>query len=174
MSKNWPRPMSKLYQSPRDLLEKAKRNRDRLAAHISERDIPNTCDALFDFAVTAHAIKDWIVKSHPTLKADADNYLSNVSELRACQDIANGSKHDALDPDREPLKHRPMEVEDLGISAQGSTTVCGLDSLISHIEAPEAKDANVKVVYMFERVRADDFATKVITAWERFFAEKKL
>ena len=74
----------------RDLFQKLKRDADRLKKEGS-----SNADAMFDFVVTAHHLKEWI-KQDNTMPREAKRQLSAVErtpQLRMCADIANASKH---------------------------------------------------------------------------------
>ena len=67
-----------------------------------------TPDVVFNFVVTAHALCDWIQKD-PTLPAatkEAAAELAKTNEwLRACRDLANGSKHFSIDRYQPMVEH---------------------------------------------------------------------
>jgi hypothetical protein len=79
-------------RTPRDLFEKLKREAAKLDSETSP-------DNLFNFAVTAWHMQDWIregpAKSAPTIEADRAA-LRRHPHIQVCRDIANASKHFTL------------------------------------------------------------------------------
>jgi hypothetical protein len=97
-----------------DLFRKVER--DRAAV---ERDV--TPDALFNFVVTAHSLTDWVQKD-PTILPAAEEACASLAKtndwLRACRDLANGSKHFAIDR-YEPLVEHADAVSGYGVGRYG-------------------------------------------------------
>jgi hypothetical protein len=71
-------------RTPRDLLEKARRDLGR------RRKNPLDEDAAFDFFVTARHVPDWLAKNGG---APASDLFNQHVELRICRHIADGAKH---------------------------------------------------------------------------------
>jgi hypothetical protein len=80
------------FRTPRDLYEKLKRDATKLDTQVS-------ADDLFNFAVTAWHMQDWIregpAKSSPAIEADRTKLRGN-KYVQMCRDIANASKHFTL------------------------------------------------------------------------------
>lgn len=87
-------------RSPRDMLEKARREHQRLSTQFN-------IDNLFNFFVTAYHIQDYI----RTSEAVAVTVLKELMEdpdMKGCRDICNQGKHLKLDPKRgraDPKSH---------------------------------------------------------------------
>lgn len=85
--------MSIGLDSALDLFGKVGRDRAAVERHV-------TPDAMFNFVVTAHALRDW-VKQDPTISSHAKKAAEEMTEsnewLRACKDLANGNKHFVID-----------------------------------------------------------------------------
>ncbi|GAB2199482.1 hypothetical protein [Sessilibacter sp. MAH4] len=89
------------YKVPKDLL--AKLVRDGRKAHLHSKNAEEFCDNLFNFCITAHALRDWCIKSlnlSGTAKEDFHNRCNASNYLQYCRDIANTTKHFSLDGDR--------------------------------------------------------------------------
>jgi hypothetical protein len=80
------------FQTPRDLLEKLKRDGDRLWSDV-------TPDNLFNYVVTAWSLIDWIKNGpavgDPVLES-ARKMLLDDPYLQVCRDLTNHSKHFTL------------------------------------------------------------------------------
>ena len=75
-------------RTPRDMLEKSKRERVKLCKQI---DIDN----VFNFFVTAYHIRDYINKSDVLPQTKIEEFFKD-SDLRACRDLCNQGKHMTL------------------------------------------------------------------------------
>lgn len=85
------------FQSPRDLLEKAKRECNRINSAKTHEDF---ADGVFNFCVTCHSLRDWVKKTVNLKGKDAEDFGSKCNSydyLKYCKDIANGIKHLGLD-----------------------------------------------------------------------------
>jgi len=82
----------------RDLLNKLRRDQSRLLTALSANDEEAIGDALFDFAVTGHSIKDWAKKAAAlqSSSVDVEAFVHGHVPLQACRDIANSSKHHSI------------------------------------------------------------------------------
>lgn len=58
------------------------------------------CDHFFNFCVTAHSIRDWVIHSQNAPRQAVHDRCNRVEVLPACRDIANAGKHFALNVDR--------------------------------------------------------------------------
>ncbi|PIL42053.1 hypothetical protein CR105_26380 [Massilia eurypsychrophila] len=61
------------------------------------------CDHFFNFCITAHSLRDWIINLQMVERQSVHDRCNQVSELAACRDIANASKHFDLKVDRKPI-----------------------------------------------------------------------
>jgi hypothetical protein len=91
------------YNSSKTLFEKLRRDRNRLWEAIKNENETDLCDNFFDFCVTAHALRDWVIKEHScALSANGVHDTCNSCEvLQMCRDIANANKHFGLKEDKE-------------------------------------------------------------------------
>lgn len=86
------------YKVPKDLL--AKLVRDGRKAHLCSTSAEEFCDNLFDFCITAHAIRDWCIKSLSLSGSAIQTFHDRCNKsnyLQYCRDIANTTKHFSLD-----------------------------------------------------------------------------
>lgn len=77
-------------RTPRDMLEKARREHQRLSTQLN-------IDNLFNFFVTAYHIKDYIKTSKVLVNNEPLISLLNEPDMNACRAICNQGKHLALD-----------------------------------------------------------------------------
>ena len=84
--------------SARELLDKLRRNEARLLDALSTNDEEAIGDALFDFAVTGHSVKDWAKQAAASAASsiDVEAFVKANVNLQACRDIANSSKHQSI------------------------------------------------------------------------------
>ncbi len=80
-------------ENPKNLYEKLKRDLDRLNQEVSS-------DAMFDFVVTGHHLREWIKKDKrmPGKIRRRLKVVEREREISICSDIANASKHFKLRP----------------------------------------------------------------------------
>lgn len=76
-------------QTPRDLLEKLKRDAVLLDEEV-------TSDRFFNFVVTGYSLIDWVKNYIPSLKKHADAMRRN-HWVGICGDLANAGKHFKLE-----------------------------------------------------------------------------
>jgi len=156
--------------SPQDLLAKARREQTRLREAIDTQNRTQIADAVFNFAVTAYHVKDWLKKSvaESYRPKDVETYLHSVRVLRVCREICNASKHRGLD---EPAK----DTEAVTASAAPVTSPMRLQIGEVSFEAEQPPSFRIKVVTLDgSRFEVMDFSAQVITAWERFFTSHGL
>lgn len=156
--------------SPRDLLAKARREQVRLREAIVTQNRTQIADAIFNFAVTAYHVKDWLKKSASGSyrPKDVEKHLFSVPVLRICREICNASKHRGLD---EPAK----DTQAVTASANAVTSPMHLQIGEVSLESEQAPSFRIKIV-TFEGARFEvmDFSTQVIIAWEQFFTSHGL
>ena len=73
------------FSSPRDMLEKAKREFKKMSAHLDT-------DNIFNFFVTAYHVKDWVENQDKASKADIRKFC-NSADFQLCEYICNKGKH---------------------------------------------------------------------------------
>jgi hypothetical protein len=59
-----------------------------------------TVDYLYAFFQSAYHMRDWLVNSGGTSRAEADGIVAASRCLKLCRAVCNGSKHFALDQER--------------------------------------------------------------------------
>ncbi|GED43677.1 hypothetical protein [Cobetia marina] len=103
-----------VLDSPNDLLMKLCRESMRT---YTAKSIEEVSDHFFNFCITAHAHRDWIIKYSDLDKKSVHCYFNQYETLRMCRDIANASKHFGLDRQKpssvlsvqeKELSFRPM------------------------------------------------------------------
>lgn len=99
--------------SPNDLLLKL--CRESINVYTSKKD-EEVLDRFFNFCITAHSLRDWIIKSGTLKPKSVHDYCNNFDSLKMCRDIANANKHFGLDQgkvssvsaiDEKELSYRP-------------------------------------------------------------------
>ncbi len=113
------RPLERIYQSPTQLLNKARADKKRLKIALSKWNENDLRGALFDFSVTTYHILDWIKAFRPDLEKAALALLDSAPELGALRDISNASKHIELGG-KAYARHAP-KIEIASASATGLT-----------------------------------------------------
>jgi hypothetical protein len=153
------------FKDSGDVLAKAKREQVRLVDALASQDRVQIADAIFNFAVTAYHIKDWLKKSPGAAYSgvDVENHIASDPYLRACREICNASKHRLL---------RSPPVDTVAVSASATSIVSPYlgESADVALETETAPRFRVKVVSLDgTRVEAGEFASRVLAAWEQFF-----
>lgn len=94
------------YNSSETLFEKLKRDRNRLWKAITNENENEICDNFFDFCVTAHALRDWVIKENSCgfSQKDVHDICNSYDVLQMYRDIANANKHFGLDEKKEETK----------------------------------------------------------------------
>ncbi len=150
------------YTSPRDLLEKAYRDLNELDVATMSQDVTEIGDALFNFAVAAFHLKDWL-KHHATASYTAqevEDYVQSSVALSACRDICNAGKH------AEITRYNPCTKE---VSASHNSVASVLPGQL------ESTFFRVKIIREDgSRREAVELATEAVADWERFFAKHGL
>lgn len=169
-------PMGKLFESPLELLDKAKREKKRLTDALEQNNVEQICDSVFNFAVTAYHIKDWLSEHHPELQSILSQAIKDSDALSACRDLCNGSKHAKLDLERWSNKATPPITVDLGVSLTAVTASAmpnaGLTSLIGTLPPGEW---SLKIqLENGRRLAVINLAEEAIRDWDSFFERHQL
>lgn len=157
---------------PQDLLAKARREESRLRDAILSQNRTRIADALFNFAVTAYHVKDWLKESASGyLPKDVESYVHGDRRLRMCREICNASKH-------RKLNHSAADTGNVTASATSATSPL-LPSAAKpagvSLETESKPHFLVKIVAVDgTRFEVIDFAAQVIGAWEQFFNDHGL
>ena len=150
-------------ETPRDLLEKAHRELAVLESAAMMQDETQMADALFNFAVTAYHVKDWLEHhfSRTRSSVDVDAYVARNPALLICRDLCNAGKHVVLEykPVTEAVLASTGSTP-AGLAMDGSRSDPVYRVVIVH------KDGSV--------LDAVELATQAVNAWERFFAAHQL
>ena len=85
-------------RTPRDMLEKAKREHERLSSDFN-------IDNVFNFFVTANHIRDYIEKNEAVSKDVLAEFCSS-QDMRDCRDLCDKAKHLRLTQRTDPVTHR--------------------------------------------------------------------
>ena len=155
-------------RTARDVLEKARRERERYANALGDRDRVAAADHLFNLAVTILAVRDWIGKTAPQHKLDARKYVRREPAIARLVDAANIGKHRVLD---DPPKSDPEIVEQRftadapPLYAPDPLSVFGVVPRILRSKATLADGTRF--------FHLDD-ADAAIAAWERFMESRGL
>jgi hypothetical protein len=80
---------------PRDILAKLEHNYAELETAVFAQDEARIGHALFDFAVSAYHMKDWLIKHRPRsyTSKQVEDYVTSSVALASCRDICNEGKH---------------------------------------------------------------------------------
>jgi hypothetical protein len=84
-------------RTPRDMLEKARREHERLTTRF---DIDN----LFNFFVTAYHISDYVRKTNSVAQVKLDAFLQD-QDIKDCRDLCDKGKHLTLTKRPDPATH---------------------------------------------------------------------
>ena len=155
---------------PQDMLAKARREQARLSDALRTHDRTSIADTLFNFAVTAYHVKDWLKQSASASysPSQVEEYIEADKCLRLCREICNASKH-------QRLKTVPNDARDITFSATGTFTIASIDPNDVKLELKTIPSFTVKVVaFDGSRYEANEFASHVIRAWEEFFTQWKI
>lgn len=145
-------------KTPWDLLRKLEREHTRLMREVSS-------DNFFNFTVTAYHLIDW-VKNDPTTPQAAIDGLSMLyssTYLATCRDIANASKHFALN---KGYKNQIVEKVSV-ISGYGK-------GRFGAGEYGKGEESIVVVLTDGQRCDALQMAQEVMSVWVDFFREHQL
>ncbi len=137
--------------SPRDLLEKARRDFEKMKDDIS-------CDTIFNFFITVYHVVDY-VRAQGIASTQFTQQLYEESDFRMCNFICNKGKHMALKAgDPYHLKH------DYG--AQLGHVILG----VTELGAPE----RFLVIDGTEKVDVLELGERLLNRWEQFFQENNI
>lgn len=173
-------PLTLEMTTPRDLLAKARRERDRLQRALGDQDKVQAGDALFNFAVTAFHVKDWIKHAAPDQPASkkVERFVNDTPVLEGCRAVCHSGKHFKL-CDLAP------DVTEVRASATAVMAGAGVDPAEA---APEAYRASftgsvkmvpvapwrLKVIFANgARMEALEFADRVLDTWGAFLARHR-
>lgn len=169
-----------IYASPVELLDKARRDGRALTEALSVCDESAVRDSLFDFAISAYHLWDWIKAYRPELEGAVTALLDTSDSLGACRDLCNASKHVILTLDRGAyLKHPPV-VDAVTISASTRASPLEAKNLLGQVGNQSTASASrspwrLKIqMKNGRRIAAEDLVAEAIGVWEKFFADNHI
>ena len=133
-------------RTPRDMLEKARREHQRLGERFG-------IDNLFNFFVTAYHISDYIQKTKAVSQVVLDTFLQD-QDIKDCRDLCDKGKHLTLTKRADPTTH--VWSGCVGGAPVGVLPVNGGDKWVLF-----TGDREVDVEWLAERV---------LKKWESFFS----
>lgn len=153
------------YLGPADLLSKLEREARRVAQSAARTDKPAMCDHFFNFCITAHSLRDWVIHSQIVENQLVHDRCNQFGVLAACRDIANASKHFVLKVDRKLVAKGAVvsrsSVVDVFEDATGKYRISGPRSTIDICLVIEGHSPQ----------ESHQFTRAVITAWREILKE---
>lgn len=156
------------YLNPGDLLNKLEREARRITQAAARSDKPAMCDHFFNFCVTAHSLRDWLIHSKNAPKQSVHDRCNSVAELAACRDIANASKHFALDVGSKAVAKGAV------VSRSSVVDIFEDGSGNYHVSAPRE---TIDICLVIEGQRPQEshqFTGAVIAAWKAILNESNV
>lgn len=169
-----------IYTSPVELFDKTRRDGRVLTEALSVCDESVVRDSLFNFAIGAYHLRDWIKAYHPKLKTKVTVLLDSSDSLGACRDLCNASKHVILTLDCSSYRNHPPIVDDVAISATARASLPELRDVLGQADNQGTSHASqppwrLKIqMKNGRRIVAEVLVTEAIDAWEKFFADNHL
>lgn len=159
------------FDSASDLMKKVKRDKNNLNIAISSQTTSNQndleiSDAIFNFVITAHHLKDWLQKESSVKEEAAgmnvnlyiNTYIDKHPVLRICEELCNSSKH-GVNPQRIYITEYVIEAP---LTVNIEMTVSSSKRVNSRAIQIKASGQQYEILY---------FASKVIEAWTDFFEQ---
>ncbi|SAK77614.1 hypothetical protein AWB81_03747 [Caballeronia arationis] len=172
--------LSAIYGSPVELLDKARRDGEALTQALSICDQSAVRDSLFNFAISAYHLLDWVKAFRPELKGTVTALLNGSDSLGACRDLCNASKHLILTLERGPYREHPPIVANVNISPTAQTSRLHIAEVSEQAGeqgiAPTSQPPWRLKIQMKDgsKIAAEDLVSEVIGVWERFFADNHI
>jgi hypothetical protein len=132
-------------RTPKDMLEKARREHERLVSDFN-------IDHLFNFFVTANHIRDYVYRSRLVSQQSLEEFMSN-QDLRDCRDLCDQGKHLILTRRENPATS--IWSGCIGGAPIGALPIGGGDKWVLLSEGRE--------------VDVQDLAQRVLDKWNNFF-----
>jgi len=152
------------FRTARVVLDKARRERDRLAETLDRRDLVAAADHLFNLAVTVLAVRDWVKKTAPQHRAAAATLVDREPAMARLFDSATIGKHGGWrDPDHK--HHSAVEIVDQRLTTMAASAV-----------ALELEPKTVSKATLADGARHFHLpdADAAIAAWEKFLMDRGL
>lgn len=137
-------------RTPRDILEKARREHKRLVERFE-------IDNLFNFFVTAYHISDYVRKTGAVSQIVLDTFLQD-QDIKDCRDLCDKGKHLSLSKRPDPKTH--VWSSGLGGAPLGVLPLSGGDKWTLF-----TGDRDVDVEWL---------AKRVLSKWDAFFSANGL
>jgi hypothetical protein len=153
-------------------LEKAHQDGASLKSALKNQDDKQVRFLLFDFAVAAYHIWDWIKVQRPELNAAATNPVDLYESIRVCRDLANASKHMALNLAHRSYRDRPLKVQEVVVSAITSwpaDETSSEDESASEATGRSPFRLKIQEVSSGKRWVAEELVDQVLTDWHQYF-----
>jgi hypothetical protein len=112
-----PNPLERQFSSPRDMLDKARRDLGRLKDATFTGDKIGAGDAMVDACLTLYSVKDWIAAKYPDKKKTAETFIHQSEAILRCRDIGTAAKHAGIDPQSRSFKQSPVETIEMSHTA---------------------------------------------------------
>lgn len=132
-------------RTPRDMLDKARREYARLAENFN-------IDNVFNFFVTANHIRDYIEKNGTVKQSLIDRFFTD-QEMQDCRDLCDKAKHLRLTKRTDPLTHKWS-------GCIGGAPIGAL---------PIGADGEWELWSNDRAVNIERLAERVLQKWEEFF-----
>lgn len=155
--------MKKIFSSPVDLLQKVKKDKEKLELALLNWDEIQIQETLFNFSVSSYHLVDWVKVYYPSLKSHVYALLNNNKYIGACRDLCNASKHVELDLTAGAYGNHPPVICDVDQSPTGSTVASSFPSYRLKIQF---KDGN--------SIATEELIQKAFDGWEKFFDDHKI
>ena len=139
-------------KTPRDMLEKSRREHGRLIAEFN-------IDNVFNFFVTAYHIQDYITMAGSVAPAVLRTFLSGP-DLKAARDMCNKGKHMTLTRGSDPVTNR-RTIGPLNTHPLNTLPINGIRVVWTIYTGSRSFDVAI-------------LAQSVMTKWDTFFAANGL
>jgi hypothetical protein len=126
------------------------------------------CDHFFNFCVTAHSIRDWVIHTVNVDKNILHQRCNQVKELAACRDIANANKHFSLEVGRNEVSR--------GAVISRSSVVDVFENVNGEVEVSMPRET-IELFIVIEGQppqESHQFTRKIIEAWTAIFNELEI
>ncbi|MGH9932141.1 MAG: hypothetical protein ACREA9_23310, partial [Pyrinomonadaceae bacterium] len=169
-----------IYASPVELLDKARCDGRALTEALSVCDKPAVRDSLFNFAISAYHLCDWIKAYRPELAGTVTTLLGSSVSLGACRDLCNASKHVVLTFDSGPYLKHPSIVDAVTISATAKASLPEMKDVLGQAGnqgtgAASRPSWRLKIqMKNGHRIATEELVAEVIDVWEKFFADNHI
>jgi hypothetical protein len=156
------------YLGPADLFNKLEREAQRVFLAAANSEKAAMCDHFFNFCITAHSMRDWVIHSQNASTQAVHDRCNRVDELAACRDIANASKHFVLKIDRNAVAKG-------AVLSRSSVVDVFEDDRGNHYVSEPRETIDISLVIEGHRPQeSHQFTRAVIVAWQQIFQELNL